>query len=162
MRESPSLLAVKALASLYRRIKYAGRIAPTMNTEHTNENAAPMGVRSLTISVNVSPAQASALAAFAGDRGISAGDALLLLAAAKMNTEGSLADEAEWIDELAGAVLDEGRAGLVAEGEPLPYEAADAAGYEPADESQPRPVPMIGGKPFRGVAGDDGEDWKGE
>ncbi|NDG73554.1 MAG: hypothetical protein EBY32_20075, partial [Proteobacteria bacterium] len=58
-----------------------------MNETQANRNAAPLGARSQQITVNASPAQEPALAAFAGDRGISQGDALLLDATMTMNSD---------------------------------------------------------------------------
>lgn len=136
-----------------------------MKTNATNENTAPQGSRSLSLIVNVSPAQAAALAAFAGDRGISGADALLVLAFAKINTQGSLEDEAEFFADVSELVLKEGRAGFGEEGEPLPYEAEDLKCVEPKPKKPLTPgeviVPMIGGKPFKGFGADDeGEGWK--
>lgn len=165
--ESRTLLPQKGFALAYLRNNYARRFAPTMHTENTNSNAAPMDARSLAITVNISPAQAAALAAFAGDRGITQADALLLLAFVKINTGGSLSEEAGFIDAVSQIVLTEGRAGDVEDGEPFPYESLDIqyAGNEAAPSKPLAPgegiVPMIGGKPFKGFAREDeGEGWK--
>ena len=68
-----------------------------------NRNAAPLGARSQQITLNASPAQESALAAFAGDRGISQGDALLLRATMTMNSEPNLSEPADWVADLSAA-----------------------------------------------------------
>lgn len=50
----------------------------------------------------------------------------MLLAFVKMNTRGSLEEEADTFAEVGALVLNEGRANCYAEeGEPLPYEAED-------------------------------------
>lgn len=138
---------------------------PHMHTENTNSNTAPQGARSLSLTVKVSPTQADALAAFAGDRGITQADALLVLAFAKINTHGSLEEEAGFLESISEIVLNEGRAGDVKEGEPLPYEAEDLKCVEPKPKEPGAPgemvMPMIGGKPFKGFdAEEDGEGWK--
>lgn len=128
-----------------------------MNTEKTTNSADPNNVRSQQITVNVSDAQASALAAFAGDRNLSQGDALLLLAAVAMNTEINLGELRGWIGRLSAAVLDEGRAGLAEDGEPLPYEIADAEGHEEPATGTGFTV-LMNGTPFEKQ--DDGDAWK--
>ena len=74
-----------------------------MNETQANRNAAPLGARSQQITVNASPAQGSALAAFVGDRGISQGDALLLDATMTMNSEPNLSEPADWVADLSAA-----------------------------------------------------------
>lgn len=137
-----------------------------MNTENTNDNAAPLGARSLSVTVAVSPAQAAALAAFAGDRGMSQADALLLLAFMKLNTHGSLEEEADIFAEVGELVLNGGRANCYAEeSEPMPCEAEDLKCVSPAAQ-KPEPagvvlVPMLNGKPVADADRDDeGEGWK--
>ena len=74
-----------------------------MNEIRANKNVAPLGARSQQITVNASPAQESALAACAGDRGTSQGDALLLGATMTMNSEPNLSELADWVADLSAA-----------------------------------------------------------
>ena len=74
-----------------------------MNETQANRNAASLGARLQQITVNASPAQEFAHAAFAGRRGISQGDALLLDATMTMNSEPNLSELADRVADLSAA-----------------------------------------------------------
>ena len=83
------------LIFLYWLAHYGEGLSLHMNEIRANKNAAPLGARSQQITVNASPVQESALAACAGDRGISQGDVLLLGATMTMNSEPNLSELAD-------------------------------------------------------------------